>query len=369
MEKTKGDALLIEDQGLPPTLNDVVKSAETAGLVYVLDNQPGYTRIKNEKGFHYFDGNKHLKDEEELRRIRSLVLPPAWKNVWICKLPNGHLQATGYDKLNRKQYKYHNAWVAIRNQTKYSRLLEFCEILPMVRENLKRDLSRTGFPQRKVLAAVVSLLEKVNIRIGNSAYEKMYGSFGLTTLKNRHVKINGTQLQLSSKGKKGVRQNITFTNRRLVRIIKGCRDIPGKELFEYYDENGNIHSVDSGMVNNYIREISEGEFTAKDFRTWAGTIHAIRSFKVIGEFETQSEMNRKINMVLDSVATKLGNTRAVCKKYYVHPLILDLYKEKKLEEYLKDHSSAESISNPDDYEGEEKVLLKILKDVGLRNQN
>jgi DNA topoisomerase-1 len=241
--------------------------------------------------------------------------------------------------------------------------MEFCEILPIVRENLKKDLSRPGFPQRKVLAAVVSLLEKINIRIGNSAYEKLYGSFGLTTLKNRHVKINGTTLQLSFKGKKGVRHNITFRNRRLARIIKGCRDIPGKELFEYYDENRNIHSVDSGMVNNYIREISEGDFTAKDFRTWAGTIHALRTFKEIGGFETQTEMNRKVNMMLDSVAAKLGNTRAVCKKYYVHPLIIDLYKEKELDKYLEELSPTESISNSDDYEQEEKVLVKILKDV------
>jgi DNA topoisomerase I len=349
-------------EGLSPeNIHDAVKIATSAGLVYVSDNLPGFIRIRKGNTFYYLDGKKRLRDEEQLKRIKALVLPPAWEKVWICRLPNGHLQATGYDKLNRKQYRYHSSWMAIRNQTKFYRLKEFGERLPMIRKRLEKDLSLQGFTQNKVLAAMVSLLERINIRVGNSFYERLYGSFGLTTLKNRHVKVNGSQLQLTFRGKKGIRQNITFTNKRLSRIIKGCKEIPGKELFEYYDENGNIHPVDSGMVNNYIRTISEGDFTAKDFRTWAGSIHALLALKELGDFETISEMNRKIPAALDMVAKQLGNTRAVCKKYYVHPLILEYYRDKKLEAFISELNHIESGNNQDGYMPEERVLLKILE--------
>ncbi len=342
-------------------LNDAVKTAVSAGLVYVSDNQPGFTRTRKGNGFYYTEGNKRLVDSKQLNRIKGLVLPPAWEKVWICKLSNGHLQATGYDQLSRKQYRYHSSWMAIRNQTKFYRLKEFGECLPMIRKRLEKDLSLPGFPQNKVLAAMVSLLERINIRVGNSFYERLYGSFGLTTLKNRHVKVNGSHLQLTFRGKKGVRQNIAFTSKKLSRIIKGCKEIPGKELFEYYDENKNIHTVDSGMVNNYIRTISEGDFTAKDFRTWAGSIHALLAFKELGDFGTISEMNRKIPAALDIVARQLGNTRAVCKKYYVHPLILEYYRDKKLETYLNDLNRVESENDTEGYMPEERVLLKMLE--------
>jgi len=261
------DKLVTEEQSIVRDINDVVKIAVSAGLVYVSDNQPGFTRIRKDAGFYYMDGRKRLRNRELLNRIKGLVLPPAWENVWICKESNGHLQATGFDQMHRKQYRYHSSWMAVRNQTKYYRLKEFGERLPMIRDKLEKDLSLPGFPQDKVIAAMVSLLERINIRMGNSFYEKLYGSIGLTTLKNRHVKVNGSKLQLIFKGKKGIRQNITFTSRKLSRIIKGCKEIPGKELFAYYDENKGIHPVDSGMVNNYIRTVSGGDFTAKDFRT------------------------------------------------------------------------------------------------------
>jgi DNA topoisomerase I len=357
--------LVKEEQFLPEDINDAVKTALSAGLVYVTDSQPGYIRVRNGDSFYYLDGKKKLHDKEELKRIKSLVLPPAWENVWICKLNNGHLQATGLDKLQRKQYRYHPSWMNIRNQTKFYRLKDFGERLPMIRKKLEKDLSLPGFPQNKVLAAMVSLLERINIRVGNSFYERLYGSFGLTTLKNRHVKVNGSQLQLTFRGKKGVRQNITFTSKKLSRIIKGCKEIPGKELFEYYDENKNIHPVDSGMVNNYIRAVSDGDFTAKDFRTWAGSIHAILAFKELGDFETISEMNRKIPAALDKVAEQLGNTRAVCKKYYVHPLILEYYRDKKLESFIGELNRVESGNIGDGYMPEEKVLLKILENYSL----
>lgn len=355
-----------EEQSLVDDINDAVKTAVSAGLIYVSDNQSGFTRIRQGTTFFYMEGRKRVREKEQINRIKGLVLPPAWENVWICKLSNGHLQATGYDQLHRKQYRYHSSWMAIRNQTKFYRLKEFGERLPMIRKKLEKDLSLPGFPQNKVLAAMVSLLERINIRVGNSFYERLYGSFGLTTLKNRHVKVNGTQLQLTFKGKKGVRQNITFTSRKLSRIIKGCKEIPGKELFEYYDENGIIHPVDSGMVNNYIRSISEGDFTAKDFRTWAGSIHALLALREIGDFETISEMNRKIPAALDIVAKQLGNTRAVCKKYYVHPLILEYYRDKKLEAYIAELNNVESGNDADGFMPEEKVLLRILENYQLQ---
>lgn len=354
-----------DQQFLLENIKDAVTTAISAGLVYVSDNQSGFERIRKGNTFLYMDGRKRLRDKLQLNRINGLVLPPAWESVWICKLSKGHLQATGYDSLHRKQYRYHSSWMTVRNNTKFYRLKEFGEHLPAIRKRLKKDLSPPGFPQNKVLAVMVSLLETINIRVGNSFYEKLYGSFGLTTLKNRHIKVNGSQLQLSFKGKKGIRQNITFNNKKLSRIIKGCKEIPGKELFEYYDEDKNIHLVDSGMVNNYIRDISEGDFTAKDFRTWAGSMHALLAFKELGDFETTSEMNRKIPAALDIVSKQLGNTRAVCKKYYVHPLILEYYRDKKLETFISEPTAVESGNSNDGYMPEEKVLLKILENYQL----
>lgn len=362
------ESLLDEIEIIPEEIMDAADSASAVGLVYIFDDQPGYTRHRNEQGFYYMDGNNILQNKKELDRIKSLVLPPAWEKVWICKLKNGHLQATGYDQLNRKQYRYHPLWIAIRNQTKFYRLKEFGNRLPMIRERVEKDLALPGIPQRKVLAAMVSLLERINIRMGNASYEKLYGSFGLTTLKNRHVKIEGTKLQLSFIGKKGVRHNITLASRRLANIIRSCKEIPGKELFEYYDESGNIKKVDSGEVNNYIKEISEGEFTAKDFRTWAGSIHALLGFKELGGFESAAEMNRKIPAVLDLVARQLGNTRSVCKKYYIHPIILSLYKEQKLDEYIHELNGTVN-NNGDRYTTEERILLKILETENITNKH
>jgi len=362
------ESILEDLEVLPEVIADAVDSATAVGLVYIFDNQSGYTRHRAGNKFYYMDGTEVIRDKEELARIKSLVLPPAWENVWICKLKNGHLQATGYDQLHRKQYRYHPLWIAIRNQTKFYRLKEFGNRLPLIRENLEKDLSLPGFPQRKVLAAMVSLLERINIRVGNAFYEKLYGSFGLTTLKNRHVKIDGTKLHLSFIGKKGIRHNITLSSRRLANIIRGCKEIPGKTLFEYYDEDGNIRKVDSGELNNYIKEISEGDFTAKDFRTWAGSIHALLGFKELGGYETVAEMNRKIPAVLDLVAKQLGNTRSVCKKYYVHPLILMLYKEQKLEEYIRDLNGETKI-RINGHVDEEKVLLRILESDHITNKH
>lgn len=338
-------------------VKDVAKTAKAVNLVYVNNSQEGIIRNKKGDDFYYTEGKKIIKDKAILERIRKLVIPPAWENVWICKLENGHLQVTGVDKLGRKQYRYHPNWNAIRNQTKFFRLREFGKQLPQMREVLSKNLSMSGYPREKILALIVSLLERTNIRIGNAFYEKLYGSFGLTTMKNHHVKINGTKMEFAFKGKKGVQHKIGLSSRKLANIVKGCKDIPGKKLFEYIDENGLVHKVDSGMVNEYIRVISGGDFSAKDFRTWAGSVHALMAFKELGDYESKTDMNHKIPAVFDAVAKQLGNTRTVCKKYYVHPVIVKLYEEKKLQKFLEvDITASESLLNQ-----EENILMNILE--------
>jgi DNA topoisomerase-1 len=342
-------------------LYDAEKTAKAVNLVYVQDTQPGINRVKKGDAFIYFAGNKQLRDKTALDRIKKLVIPPAWEDVWICNLENGHLQATGIDVKKRKQYKYHAHWNALRNQTKFYCLHEFGKNIPAIRERLERDLALPGMPAEKVLATVICLMEQTSIRVGNSAYEKLYGSFGLTTLKNRHVKITADKIQFSFTGKKGIAHNIGIKNKRLARIVQKCRDIPGKELFQYYDENGNHKSIDSGMVNEYLKAITGQNFTAKDFRTWAGTVHAIAEFKNVGQGETQAEIKNNIIGVLDRVAEHLGNTRTVCKKYYVHPAIIALYENNKLSSYLEQLEDIKNNTAADALTPEEKLLMYILE--------
>ena len=351
----------LDKKAIKKALKDATGSASAVNLIYVTDQKPGFKRVKNGKGFHYLDREKKITDKEHLERIKKLVLPPAWGEVWICKLPDGHLQATGFDLLKRKQYRYHPLWSVLRNHTKFYRLLDFGKQLPAIRARLEEDLLLPGLQQNKVLAAAVCLLERTNIRIGNIFYEKLHGSFGITTLKNRHVAVNGSQLHFSFKGKKGVQHQITLRSKKLAQIVKGCKEIPGKELFQYYDEEGNIHDVDSGMVNEYIRGISGGDFTAKDFRTWAGSVQALLAFKELGGFETATEMKQKIPAALDIVAKQLGNTRTVCKKYYVHPMIVELYESKKLDNYISELNEIERGDGQKGLTSEEKVMMKILE--------
>ncbi|MEP6596804.1 MAG: DNA topoisomerase IB [Ginsengibacter sp.] len=342
-------------------VNDPEKTAKAANLVYVNDTDRGITRVKVGEKFQYYFREKRIEDDEELMRIKHLVIPPAWQNVWICRLDNGHLQATGFDVKNRKQYRYHPDWNKLRNQTKFYRLHKFGKVLPAIRLQLEKDLSLPGLTVEKVLAAVVSVMERTNIRVGNNFYEKLYGSFGLTTLKDQHVTIEGSKLKFSFRGKKGVWHEVPLKNKKLSNIVKKCRDIPGKELFQYYDENGGRRSIDSGMVNGYIREISGSDFTAKDFRTWAGTIQAFLALKEIGCCDTVNETKRRIVEVLDSVSKQLGNTRAVCKKYYVHPLILSLYESRKIENYISELDKMLVDDDKASLTPEEKTLMKILE--------
>lgn len=342
--------------------SDPEKTAKAINLVYVSDTDLGITRVKNGEKFQYLLKDNKIEDDEELLRIRHLVLPPAWTNVWICPKENGHLQATGLDVKGRKQYKYHSDWNKFRNQTKFYRLHEFGKVLPAIRLQLEKDLSSPTLGQEKVLAALVSLMERTNIRVGNNFYEKLYGSYGLTTLKDKHVKIEGSKLKFSFKGKKGVLHDISIKSNKLSKIVKQCRDIPGKELFQYFDENGVKHSIDSGMVNEYIKKITGGsDFTAKDFRTWAGTVQALLALRSFGCCDTVTETKRKIVEALDQVSTHLGNTRTVCKKYYVHPVILSLYESKELEKYTAELDKIEKDDNKADLTAEEKVVMKILE--------
>jgi DNA topoisomerase-1 len=342
---------------------DYSEAAKVAALRYVSDKDPGINRIKRGSSFVYLIGEETVTDEAVLERIRKLAIPPAWTNVWICKKPNGHIQATGYDLRNRKQYRYHEQWHTLRNETKFHRLYEFGKLLPSLRLKLEEDFSKKNLCEEKVLATVISLMERTYIRIGNNDYEKIYGSYGLTTLKDKHVKIEGDQLLFSFKGKKGIDHDIPLRNRKLAKAVQACKDIPGRELFQYYDAEGNKKPIDSGMVNNYIKEATGGDFTAKDFRTWAGTLNTIRALKAMGEAVTETDCKKNILAALDEVSSKLGNTRTVCKKYYVHPGIFRLYEEKSLGKYLKELDAIEKADDLTGLASDERVLMKILKEL------
>jgi DNA topoisomerase-1 len=357
----------ISDRELRSIAGNTAKCVKAIDLVYSSDAQPGIRRKRKKNGFDYYFEDKRVTDPEQLRRIKRLVIPPAWENVWICENENGHIQVTGTDVRGRKQYKYHQQWNELRNRTKFSRLLSFGEKLPQLRLELEADLSSRKLTERKVLATVISLMERTYIRVGNAEYEKLYGSYGLTTMKDQHVKINGGSIVFSFKGKKGVSHKIALQNRKLARIVKQCREIPGKELFQYYDENGQHRAIDSGMVNRYIHECTGDDFSAKDFRTWAGTLNALRAFHQLGNAATESEKKKKLVAALDYVSNKLGNTRTVCKKYYVHPKIIDLYEKQVLTDYLKDLDKIEENDELTGWTPDERILLKILRSTKVAN--
>jgi DNA topoisomerase-1 len=341
-------------------VNNYAEAATVAHLVYVNDKTPGIERVKKGKHFVYQYQDKPVKDKAELERIRKLAIPPAWTRVWICTKSNGHIQATGFDVRERKQYRYHALWNVLRNETKFHKLFEFGKMLPLLRAQVEKDLSLKELTDRKVIALVISLMERTYIRIGNSSYEKMNGSHGLTTLHNKHVNIEGDKISFSFKGKKNIHHDITLKNRRLARVIQQCRDIPGKELFQYYDENNERKSIDSGMVNAYIHEVTGDVFTAKDFRTWAGCLHLLLAFKSMEIADTITICKKNVNEALDFVSRQLGNTRTVCKKYYVHPGIIKLYEENGLNKYLDEIDKIEVEDQVPSLTREENVLMKLL---------
>lgn len=321
---------------LPSTVADPIASAKAAGLRYVTDPQPGIRRLSSDADMRYVDANDQpVTDEATLARVKALGIPPAWTEVWICPKPNGHLQATGRDAKGRKQYRYHSRWRATRDETKYGRMIAFGQALPLIRSAVDRDLGRPGLPREKVTAAVVRLLETTLIRVGNEEYARSNRSYGLTTMRNKHVDINASQITFQFRGKSGKQHRIMLKDRRLARVVQRCRDLPGQELFQYIDEDGTCQTIDSYDVNEYLRAATAQEFTAKDFRTWAGTVLAAQSLHELGIFDSQAQAKKNIVRAIETVSARLGNTPSICRKCYVHPLVLDAYLDGSLIDTLK----------------------------------
>jgi DNA topoisomerase-1 len=342
------------------TDKDYRGAASAAHLTYVNDRMPGITRIKKGQRFCYSYNGQIIKDEKLLERIKKLAIPPSWSNVWICVTSNGHIQATGLDLNKRKQYRYHSAWSLLRNETKFHRLYEFGKALPLLRRQVEKDIRNKELSEGKVLATAIRLMEQTYIRVGNNDYEKMYGSYGLTMLKDKHVTIKKDKLYFSFTGKKGIEHTISLRNKKLARIVRQCRDIPGKNLFQYYDAEGNKKHIDSGMLNNYLQKATGMDFSAKDFRTWAGSLQAIESFRSIGNSINPAEAKRNIIAMLDMVSSKLGNSPNICKKYYIHPGLISLYEENKLLDYVAKCVATKENSLPG-LSTEEQLLLTVLK--------
>lgn len=337
-----------------------VESARAAGLRYTTDARPGIRRVRHGSTFRYLDPDgRRVTSADDLARIRSLVIPPAWENVWICPDARGHLQATGKDVRGRKQYRYHPKWRQARDETKYDRMVGFAQALPRIRERTARDLRRTGMPREKVLATVVQLLEKTLIRVGNDEYAKQNRSFGLTTLRDGHVDVRGGKVRFTFRGKSGIEHEIHLDDTRLARIVKACRDIPGYDLFQYVDEEGERCSIGSADVNAYLKEITGEDYTSKDFRTWAGTVLAAQMLKEIGASQSDTESKRNIVRAVESVAKKLGNTKAVCRKCYIHPAIFDAYVDGSMTKVVLQRARRARAAN--DLSEEETAVLALLQ--------
>jgi DNA topoisomerase-1 len=321
--------------GAIPDTNPVV-AAQSAGLRYVTDRLPGIRRKRIGKAFTYMNADgTPLRAAEDIRRIKSLAIPPAWADVWISPIPNGHIQATGRDAKGRKQYRYHPRWRMVRDETKYDRMIAFGQMLPLIRRRAEQDLGRPGLPREKILATVVRLLETTLIRVGNEEYARQNDSFGLTTMRDHHVDVSGSTLRFAFRGKSGVQHSVDLTDRRLARIVKRSQDLPGEELFQFQDENGKCHSIGSSDVNEYLHELTRQDFTAKDFRTWAGTVLAATALQEFEAWDSKAQAKRNIVRAIESVAKRLGNTQTVCKKCYIHPAVLNTYLDGSLVDMLQ----------------------------------
>jgi DNA topoisomerase-1 len=341
---------------------DPVSSAASASLRYVCDDRPGIRRVVGPLGFKYIgpDG-KMIRDAVMLRRIRALAVPPAWSDVWICTDPRGHLQATGRDKKGRKQYRYHQDWRTCRDDTKYERMPAFAAALPAIRRRTEADLALPGLPRNKVLAAVVQLLEKSLIRVGNEEYKRKNGSFGLTTLQDKHVVVTGGTLRFQFRGKSGKWHRIDVSDRRLARIVKACRDLPGQDLFQYVDHNGRQQDVTSGDVNAYLKEITGQDFTAKDFRTWYGTVLAATALRDMERVDSKARARKNVLRAIEAVAGVLGNTRAVCRNSYIHPRIIDAYMDGSFDSSRTSRARAAARRTTARLRDEEAIVLALLQ--------
>ncbi len=343
-------------------LADPVASAEAAGLRYVVDTLPGIRRKRAGDGFYYVgsDGST-IRDEVTLRRIKALAVPPAWTDVWICPDPRGHLQATGRDAKGRKQYRYHPWWRQLRDSVKYDRMVAFGEALPRIRERTDRDLALPGYPRQKVLATVVQLLERTRMRVGNEEYRRENDSFGLTTLRDDHVEVKDSTLRFEFRGKGGKLYRVTVKSQRLARVVKRLQDIPGYELFQYLDEHGNRHTIESQDVNDYLQEISGGEFTAKDFRTWAGTVLAANLLREAEPCGSERQCKHQVASAVERVAEQLGNSPAICRKGYVHPAVIDAYSRGQLGSVKGGDGTEPAGTTPCGLSPEEQAVLDLLR--------
>jgi DNA topoisomerase I len=344
------------------TIVDPRDAAESAGLSYVSDEERGIRRKRTGRGFSYvLPSGQRLSDPATLERIRKLAIPPAWTDVWICPSPNGHIQATGRDAKRRKQYRYHPQFREVRESTKYEHMMEFARSLPAIRATLDEHMSLRGLPREKVLATVVHLLETTLIRVGNDDYAKANKSYGLTTLRDPHVKVNGSELRFQFKGKSGKTWRLQVKDRRVARIVKACQDLPGQELFQYVGDDGELKDVTSADVNGYLKEITGREITAKDFRTWAGTVLAALALREFETFDSQAKAKRNVRAAIERVASRLGNTPTICRKCYIHPEVLSSYAEGALLIEVKDRVEAELRDELASLKPEEAAVLGLLE--------
>lgn len=357
--------LTLERGGAAPAPDlrpDGVDSARAAGLRYVSDTAPGIRRRKAGRGFFYTDARgERITDQATLQRIRSLVIPPAWTDVWICPRPNGHIQASGRDAKSRKQYLYHPRWREVRDSNKFERMLAFGEALPGIRARVEEDLKKPGLSRERVLATVIRLLETTLIRVGNEEYARTNESFGLTTLRNEHVDVSGSELRFQFRGKSGKECEVGVKDRRLARIVKACQELPDQELFEYRDPNGELRDVTSSDVNDYLREITGQDFTAKDFRTWAATVMAFVALRDCEACGSAAQAKKNVVAAVKAASARLNNTPAVCRKSYIHPAVLETYLDEATRALLHDCPDPELLQALDRLDADERAVLSFLR--------
>lgn len=328
-------------------------------LHYFPDSQMGYTRVRKGKGFAYYFNHTLIQNRKQIDRFKALAIPPAWKDVWICPEEMGHLQATGTDVKGRKQYIYHPEWTRIQQENKFSRIIDFGKAIPLIRKRIKQDIRKRKFTKNKVIALALEIMEETLIRVGNKYYRDQYDSYGLTTLKHKHVKVSNIGVSLKFKGKKGIIHEINIKNPKLSRLLKNVKEIPGQHLFQFIDENGKASSIDSGDLNHYIRECTNQDFTSKDFRTWYGTVWSFRKLCEMEPFKSKQECRTNINNMFDFVASKLGNTRSICKKYYVADSLIRAYENKTAFPFFK--KALRKSGKSSDLQKAERQVLKLLE--------
>ncbi|RZI44646.1 DNA topoisomerase IB [Herbaspirillum sp. HC18] len=345
------------------TADDAAVTAKQVGLRYVSDGMPGIARVPDKNAFRYIDtAGKTVRDEATLARVRSLAIPPAWTDVWISPWDNGHIQATGRDAKRRKQYRYHPRWRSVRDEVKYESMIRFGKALPLIRKRVDEALRLPGLPREKVLATIVYLLEATMMRIGNEEYARTNKSFGLTTLRDRHVRIDGSEVEFRFRGKSGVQHAIKVDDPRLARIIRRSRDLPGQELFQYADDDGQQRAVDSSEVNDYLRDITGEDYTAKDFRTWSGTVLAAMALQEYERFDSEAQAKKNVVRAIESVAERLGNTPSICRKCYVHPAVIESYLDGTMLEAMRKQAHEELAHGLPALGAEEAAVLALLQE-------